>query len=68
MTQGEGSYRGLQKHIYGGTYPNGGEKLLLVSFELEVKPLTRIANYKSSWVLGASTDVRAWIMTCPAPG
>ena len=35
--------------------------------ELGSKPLTRIANHKLDWVLGASTDVRAWIMSCPGP-
>ena len=41
-----GSYRGLQKHMYGGTSPSGGEKPLLVPLELVGKPLTRIANRK----------------------
>ena len=62
------SCRGLQKHMYGGTSPESGEKPLLVPLELVGKPLTRIANRKLDWVLGASTDVRAWIMSCPAPG
>ena len=65
---GGGSCRGLQKHMYGGTSPSGGEKPLLVSLELAGKPLTRIENRKLGWVLRASTDVRAWIMSCPAPG
>ena len=65
--KGGGSYRGLQKHMYGGTSPSGGEKALLVSFELGGKPLTRITNCKLGWVLGASTDVRAWIMSCLTP-
>ena len=38
------------------------------SLELAGKPLTRIENRKLGWVLGASTDVRAWVMSCPAPG
>ena len=46
---------------------SGGEKPLLVSLELAGKPLTRIANRKLGWVCGASTDVQAWIMSCPAP-
>ena len=62
------SYRGLQKHMYGGTSPSGGEKPLLVPLELVGKPLTRIVNRKLDWVFGASTDVRAWVMSCPAPG
>ena len=61
------SYRGLQKHLYGGTSLNGGEKPLLVPLELASKPLTRIANRKLDWIRGASTDVRAWIMSCPRP-
>ena len=65
---GGGSCRGLQKHMYGGTSPSGGEKPLLVPLELAGKPLTRIENRKLGWVLGASTDVRAWIMSCPDPG
>ena len=64
---GGGSCRGLQKHMYGATSPSGGEKPLLVLLELVGKPLTRIVNRKLGWVLGASTDVRAWIMSCPAP-
>ena len=62
------SCRGLQKHMYGGTSPSGGEKPLLVPLELAGKPLTRIENRKLGWVLGASTDVRAWVMRSPAPG
>ena len=50
-----------------GTSPSGGEKPLLVLLELAGKPLTRIENRKLGWVLGASTDVRAWIMSYPAP-
>ena len=64
---GGGSCRGLQKHMYGGTSPSGGEKPLLVPLELAGKPLTRIENRKLGWVLGASTDVRAWVMSSPAP-
>ena len=67
-TPGGGSYRGLQKHMYGGTSPSGDEKPLLVPLELAGKPLTRIENRKLGWVRGASTDVRAWVMSCPAPG
>ena len=62
-----GSSRGLQKHMYGRTSPSGGEKPLLVPLGLAGKPLTRIANRKLGWVRGASSDVRAWIMSCPAP-
>ena len=62
-----GSCRGLQKHMYGGTSPNGGEKPLLVLLELAGKPLTQITNRKLDWVLGASTDVQAWIISCLAP-
>ena len=54
--------------MYGGTSLSGGEKPLLVPFELAGKSLTRIENRKLGWVLGASTDVRAWIMNCPTPG
>ena len=61
------SCKGLQKHMYGGTSPSGDEKPLLVSLELAGKLLTRIANRKLGWVLGASTDVQAWVMSCPAP-
>ena len=64
---GGGSYRGLQKHMYGGTSPSGDEKPLLVPLELVGKPLTRIANRKLDWIFGASTDVRAWITSCPDP-
>ena len=66
--RGGGSYRGLQKHMYEGTSPSGGEKPLLVSIELAGKPLIRIMNRKLDWVLGVSTDMRAWIMSCLAPG
>ena len=65
--KGGGSCRGLQKHMYGGTSPSGDEKPLLVPLEVAGKPLTRIANYKLGWVRGASTDVRAWIMSYAAP-
>ena len=65
--RGGGSCRGLQKNMYGGTSLSGGEKPLLVSLELAGKPLTRIENRKLGWILGASTDVRAWVMSCPAP-
>ena len=54
--------------MYGGTSPSGGEKPLLVPLELAGKPLTRIENRKLGWVLGASTDVRAWVMSNPDPG
>ena len=54
--------------MYGGTSPSGGEKPLLVPLELAGKPLTRIENRKLGWVLGASTDVRAWVMSSPDPG
>ena len=64
---GGGSFRGLQKHMYGGTSPSSDEKLLLVPLELAGKPLTRIANRKLGWILGVSTDVRAWVMSYPAP-
>ena len=47
---GGGSCRGLQKHMYGGTSPSGGEKPLLVPLELAGKPLTRIENRKLGWV------------------
>ena len=53
--------------MYGGTSPSGDEKPLLVPLELAGKPLTRIENRKLGWVLGASTDVPAWIMSCLAP-
>ena len=66
-TLGMGSCKVLQKHMYGGTSSSGGEKPLLVSLELAGKPLTRIINRKLDWVLGASTDVRVWIMSCPTP-
>ena len=54
--------------MYGGTFPSGGEKPLLVPFQLAGKLLTRITNRKLGWVLGASTDVRAWIMSGLTPG
>ena len=53
--------------MYGGTSPSGGEKPLLVPLELAGKPLIRIENRKLDWVLGASTDVRAWVMSSPDP-
>ena len=53
--------------MYGGTSPSGGEKPFLVPLELAGKPLIRIANCKLGWVCGASTDVRAWVMSCPTP-
>ena len=53
--------------MYWGTSPSGDEKPLLVPLELADKPLTRIDNRKLGWVLGASTDLRAWVMSCPAP-
>ena len=52
--------------MYWGTSPSGGEKPLLVPLELAGKLLTQIANRKLGWVRGASTDVQAWIMSCPA--
>ena len=51
-----------------GTSPSGDEKPLLVPLELVGKPLTRIENRKLGWVLGASTDVRPWVMSSPDPG
>ena len=54
--------------VYGGTSPSGSEKPLLVPLELAGKPRIQITNRKLDWVLGASTDVQAWIMSCPAPG
>ena len=63
--RGGGSCRGLQQHMYGGTSPSGGKKPLLASFELAGKPLTRIMNCKLDWVLGAITDVRAWVLSSP---
>ena len=65
--KGGDSCRGMQKHMYGGTSPSGGEKPFLVPLELAGKPLTRIANRKLGWILKASTNMRAWIMSCPAP-
>ena len=65
---GGGPAEGCRSICMGGTSPNGGEKPLLVPLELAGKPLTRIENRKLGWVLGASTDVRAWIMSCPALG
>ena len=65
--KGGGSCRGLKKHMYGGTSPSGGEKPLLVPLELASKRLTRIANRKLGLVRGASTDVRVWVLSCPAP-
>ena len=59
MIQRGGSCRGLQKHMYRGMSPSGGEKSLLVPFELAGKSLTQITNRKLDWVLRASTDVRA---------
>ena len=53
--------------MYGGTSPSGGEKPLLVPLELAGKRLTRIENRKLGWVLGASMDVRARVMSCPTP-
>ena len=58
--------RAAEAYVW-GTSLNGGEKPLLVPLALAGKPLTRIADGKLGWVLGASTDVRAWIMSCPAP-
>ena len=46
---------------------NGSEMPLLVPLELAGKWLIRIANRKLGWVRGASSDVRAWIMSCLAP-
>ena len=65
--RGGGSCRGLQNHMYGGASSRGGKKPLLVPLELAGKSLIRIANRKLDWVLRASTDMRAWIMSCPAP-
>ena len=65
--KGRRSCRGMQKHMYGGTSPSGGKKLLLVPLELAGKPLTRIVNRKLGWVRGASTNVQAWIMSYLAP-
>ena len=31
------------------------------------KALNRIENRKLGWVLGASMDMRAWVMSNPAP-
>ena len=59
--------RAAEEYVW-GTSPSGDEKPLLVSLELAGKPLTRIANRKLGWVRGASTDVRAWVMSCLAPG
>ena len=58
--------RAAEAYVW-GTSSSGSEKLLLVPLELAGKPLTRIENRQLDWVLGASTDVRAWIMSCLAP-
>ena len=59
-------HRAAEAYVW-GTSPSGDEKPLLVPLELAGKPLTRITNRKLGWVLGASTDVRAWIVSCLAP-
>ena len=46
---------------------SGGEKPLLVPLELAGKPLTRVTNRKLDWILGASTNVQAWLMSCLTP-
>ena len=65
---GGGSLQRAAEAYVWGTSPSGGEKPLLVPLELAGKPLTRIENRKLDWVLGASTDVRAWVMSSPDPG
>ena len=65
--KGGGVLQRAAEALYGGTSPSGGEKPLLVPLELASKPLTRIENRKLGWVLRASTDVRTWKISCPAP-
>ena len=65
---GEGALQRAAEAYVWENLSSGGEKPLLVPLELAGKPLIRIENHKLGWVLGASTDVRAWIMSCPAPG
>ena len=64
----EGVLQRMPKHMYGGLSPSGGEKLLRIPFELAGKLLIRVTNCKLDWILRASTDVRAWIISCPASG
>ena len=59
--------RAAEAYVWGNVF-EGGEKPLLVPFELAGKPLTRIANRKLDWILRASTGVRACIISCLAPG
>ena len=65
--QGGGVLQRAAEAYVWGTSPSGGEKSLLVPLELAGKPLTQNANCKLDWVLGASTDVRAWVMSYPTP-
>ena len=65
---GGGPLEGCKSICMGEPLRVAGEKPLLVSLELAGKPLTRITNRKLGWVRGASTDVRARIMSCPALG
>ena len=70
-----GSCRGLQKHMYGGMSPSGGEKPLLVPLELAGKPLTRITNRKLDWGsrsehkrASLDTEMSRPQLACPGPG
>ena len=61
-TQGGVLQRAVEAYVWRMS-PSDGEKPLLVPLELAGKLLTRIMNCKLDWVLGASTDMRAWIMS-----
>ena len=54
-----GSCRGLQKHMYGGGVIYSGSAVVNPFLGVSEQPLSRIANCKLDWALGASMDVRA---------
>ena len=66
-SNGGGPVEGCKSICMEGGVSHSGLVVVIPFRELVSKPLTRVANRKLDWVLGASTDVRAWIMSCLVP-
>ena len=73
--RGGGPQRAAEAYVW-GNLSEWRREAVTSPLELAGKSLTQIENRKLGWVLGASTDVRAWVMSClasisvsrPSPG
>ena len=65
---GRGPAKGCRSTCMEGGVSHSGSAIVDPFQELAGKLLTRITNRKLDWVLGASTNVRTWVMNCPNPG